>query len=116
MPLDFTGYRANDESWSRFSAMPAQQQVGRAGTTVARLGGCCREDMAPQRGLLQPARKQALEDPRPARAKSPSGNDQDASATRITRYPEEGGELSMRLSLGHSVQIKACLDTVQTAF
>jgi hypothetical protein len=96
--------------------VPAQQQVGCARTTVARLGGCPREDMTSQLGLFQPTRNQALEDPRPVWAKSSPGNDENASAARITRRPEEGGKLPMRFGLRHSMQVKTCFDIVQTAF
>jgi hypothetical protein len=82
---------------------------------MVRLSGRCRQNVTPQLGLFEPPRDRAFEDPRPARAKSSSGDDEDAPATRFTTHSDKAGELPMRLGLGHSVQIKARLNFVQTA-
>jgi len=82
---------------------------------MVRLGGGDREDVATQLRFLEPARKRAFEDPRPALAQSSPGDDEHATPTRAAGCGNEGGEGQMRLGLSHSVQIEACLYPVQAA-
>jgi hypothetical protein len=115
MPRDFSGYRAKRAVPSRLSPVSAQQQVGRAGTSMVRLGWCNRENMPPQLRFFQPPRNRALEHSRPAWAESPTGDDEYTAPSSIARCRDKGGEFPMRLGLGQSVQIEACFDLVQTA-
>src|SRR6202030_249979 len=98
-----------------FGSAAAQQQISRPGPPVLRLSRRDREDVAPQLRLLQPARNRTLEDARPARAKSPPGDDEHATPSRGACRCDEGGEFPMSLGLGHPVKIEAYLDPVQTA-
>lgn len=82
---------------------------------MLRLGRRDREDVPSQLRFLQPAWNRTLEDAKPALAKSPPGNDEDAAPSRRARRGDEGEECPMRLGLCHPVKIEACLDLVQTA-
>jgi hypothetical protein len=113
MPPDFLAIAQKDDGWS---SEPAQQEIGGAGTPMARLGRGDREYMPPQFRRLQPAWNRAFYDPRSARPKSAPGDDKNAPPSRIARRSDEGGEFPMRLGLGQSVQIETCLDFVQTTF
>jgi hypothetical protein len=78
------------------------------------LGRCNRENMPTQLGFFQPPRNRAFEHPWATRAESPSGDDEDAAPSSIARCSDKGDKFSMCLGLGHSVQIEACFDFVQT--
>jgi hypothetical protein len=111
---DFFRYSAKPRLNAGLSAA-AQQQVSCAGATVLRLRRRDRQDMPPQLRLLQPARNRALQDPRPVRAESSSGDDENAAVPGITRRQDKIGEGPMRFGLGPSMQIEACLDLVPAA-
>lgn len=78
------------------------------------LGRCNRENMPTQLGFFQPPRNRAFEHPWPARAESPSGDDEYAAPSSIARCPDKGDKFSMCLGLGQTVQIEARFDLVQT--
>jgi hypothetical protein len=82
---------------------------------VLRLGRRDREDVPPQLRFLQPARNRTLEDARPALAEPAPSDDEHATPSYGPRGRDESKEGPMRLGLGHSVKIEACLDLVQTA-
>jgi hypothetical protein len=82
---------------------------------MVRLGWRNRENMPPQLRFFQPPRHRALEHPGPAWAEPPSGDDEYAAPSGIAGCSDKGGKFPVCLGLGHSVQIEACFDLVQTA-
>ena len=113
MPLDFPAI-VRDTTFRIRSPQPAQQQIGSAAATVARLGQRHCEYMLPQLRLLQPPRNRALENSRPLRAEPSSGDNQHTATSGGARAPDKGGEFLMSLGLCQSMQIEPCLDFVQT--
>ena len=77
--------------------MPAQQQVEGACTPMARLCRRDRQNVPPQPRLFEPPRNRALQNARPVRAQTPTGDDQDAAKSRIPRGMNELSEDPMRL-------------------
>ena len=100
---------------SNLGALPAQQQVERAGTSVARLGRRHREDFLPQPGFFEPARNGTPEHPRPARTETAAGDNQHATPSGLGRAMDKRGERVMRFGLSFSVQIETGLDRVAAA-
>lgn len=115
MPRHSYSSRVKCDYWSRFASAAAKQQIGGPGTPVLRLRRRDREDVPPQLRFLQPARNRTLEDARPALPEPPPSDDEYATPSDGPRACDEGKKGPMRLGLGHSVKIKACLDLVQTA-
>src|SRR5260370_26396823 len=115
MPRHSYRSRVKCDYSSRFDAAAAQQEIMGAGTAVMRLRLGDREDASPQLRFLKPARNRSLEDARPTLPEPPPGDHEHATPSCGPRRRDESKEGSMRLGLGHSVQIEACLYPVQTA-
>ena len=115
MPRHSCHSRAKCDYSPRLNSAASQQQIACPRTPVLWLRRRDREDLPPQLRLLQPARNRTLEDARPALPEAPPGDDEHATPSRGARRGDEARECPMRLGLGHSMKIQACLDPVQTA-
>jgi hypothetical protein len=96
------------------SSCAPQHNVKRPISAIPRLRGGDRQQMRAKLRLVEPTRHRTFQH---AGANAPpAGNHQDTTLAAGARCADERTERSVRLSLGHPVQIEPSLDRVLAAF